>query len=498
MEHREAIRRAYFVDGKAIRQIAREFGHSRKTVRKAIASAEPPAYTLTAERPAPVLGPFKDRIDELLDESERLPRKQRYTGHKIFGIIRSEGYRGSASTVRGYISQRRAQTRRPPLYLPLEFDPGIDAQVDWGEGTCLMGGRERLVQLFYMRLCYSRRLFMMAFPAQKQEAFFEGHRRAFHHFVGVPHRITYDNLKTAVARILQGRGRQEQQAFVVFRSHYLFESRFTTPGQGHEKGSVEHGVGFGRRNFMVPLPEVDSFDELNHLLLEQCLADDARRVDRQPVTIGEAFEQEQPCLRAVPAHDFDCCTRRPVVLNPYSQIVFETNRYSVPVEEAHRNLLVKAYPFHVEIVRQDRVLCVHERCYEREVDIIDPLHYLPLLEQRLGAFEHAKPLRLWRAQWPPVYEDLLARLLRRWPEGRGLREFVRILHLHREHEAKHIEAAVTQALHYGCVHADGVQLCLHQLTRPERRVRPLEPGPEATWAEIGTQPIDLNCYNQLL
>jgi transposase len=248
VERREAIRRAYFVQNKSIRQIAREFKCSRRTVRQAIASAELARYTLKVVRPAPVLGSYKAQIDELLAENERLPRKQRYTGHKIYKTIEAKGYTGSESSVRGYIAQRRRERRRPQVYLPLEFDPGIDAQVDWGEGMAIIAGERVTTQLFYMRLNYSRRLFMMAFPSQKQEAFFEGHVRAFHHFEGVPHRISYDNLKVAVQHILEGRNRQEQEAFIVFRSHHLFESHFCTPGQGHEKGGVEHGVGFGRRN----------------------------------------------------------------------------------------------------------------------------------------------------------------------------------------------------------------------------------------------------------
>jgi transposase len=170
-----------------------------------------------------------------------------------------------------------------------------------------------------MRLCYSRKLFMMAFPAQKQEAFFEGHVQAFHHFQGIPHRISYDNLKAAVQKILEGHTRQEQLAFIALRSHYLFESHFCTPGQGNEKGGVEHGIGFGRRNFMVPIPQVASFAELNTLLLAECLKDDERRVDGQPVTIGEAWALERPALLPLPAKDYQCCVTRPVCLTPYSQ-----------------------------------------------------------------------------------------------------------------------------------------------------------------------------------
>lgn len=194
---RERIRRAHFVEHKSIRQIAREFKHSRETVKQALASAEPTQYTLQVVRVAPVLGPYKARIDQLLAENEQLPPKQRYTSHKIYAVLWGEGFRGGESTVRGYVTQRRREKKRPQVYLPLEFDPGQDAQVDWGEALAVIAGELVTVQLFYMRLCYSRRLFLMAFPVQRQEAFCEGHVQAFHHFQGVPHRIAYDNLKAA-------------------------------------------------------------------------------------------------------------------------------------------------------------------------------------------------------------------------------------------------------------------------------------------------------------
>jgi transposase len=498
VELREQIRRAYFVEEKSIRQIARELECSRPSIRKAIASPEPAEYTLTMPRPAPVLGPYKERIRELLEENKRLPRKQRYTGRKIYQIIQKEGYVGSESTVRSYIAGLRQKKKRRDLYIPLEFDPGTDSQVDWGEGIVIIAGQRVEVQLFYMRLCYSRKLFMMAFPSQKQEAFFEGHVRAFHHFQGVPQRISYDNLKTAVLRILKGRNREEQKSFIVFRSHYLFESHFCTPGQANEKGRVEEGVGFGRRNFLVPIPEVASLEELNEYLLAECLADDRRRVDRQPLTIAAAWEMERPHLLSLPERDFDCCVARPVTLNPYSQVVLDTNRYSVPVDKAYRNLVLKAYPFRVDILHLDELVASHPRCYSREQDILDPLHYLPLLEQRPGAFEHAKPIRRWRKEWPPVYERFLERLQEGPLNGKSVREFVQVLKLHHDYPPTLIAQAVEQALEYGCIHADGVKLCLHQLLSPDTTARSLNPADLSQWASIGEQPPDLSCYDRLL
>jgi transposase len=259
----EAIRRAYFLQDKSIRAIARERGHGRPVVRRAIASAEPGQYRIGALRAAPVLGPYRGRIDELLAENKTMPRKQRYTAHKIFELLQAEGYTGSESGVRTYVAARRQELRVAPTFIPLEFDPGQDAQMDWGEAQVDMAGQRITVQVFVLRLNYSRAKFVMAFPFQKQEAFLEGHVQAFRFFGGVPHRITYDNLKTAVYRILSGRQRQEQERFMGFRSHYLFESHYCTPGLGNQKGGVENDVGFSRRNFLVPIPEVASYEFVN-------------------------------------------------------------------------------------------------------------------------------------------------------------------------------------------------------------------------------------------
>ena len=498
VEEREQIRRAYFNENKSIRQIARELGHSRPTVRKAIQTAEPVVYTQKVPRAAPVLGPYKTLIDQFLAESEQMPKKQRYTSHKIYELIHAEGYRGSESTVRGYVAKRRKEKKRPQVYIPLEFDPGADAQVDWGEAVVEMRGDRVTVQIFLMRLCYSRKLFVMAFPNQRQEAFFAGHVQAFHHFQGVPRRISYDNLKAAVQRVLKGRNRKEQETFIIFRSHHLFESHFCTPGQGHEKGRVEKGVGFARRNFLVPIPKVDSFGVLNDHLLAACLADDQRRVDRQPMTIGAAWEMERPHLLPLPKKDFKCCVSRPVTLNGFGQVEYETNRYSVPAEDAYRNLVVEAYPFRIDILHMNDVIASHPRCYDRKQDVLDPLHYLPLLEQRPGAFDHAKPIRRWRQSWPPAYERLLEHLRTKWPEGRGVREFVRILKLHKDHPADLVIQAVTQALEYGCGHADGVRLCLHQLVGPERPVSPIDLTSWPQLVTVATQTPDLQRYDQLL
>jgi hypothetical protein len=143
-------------------------------------------------------------------------------------------------------------------------------------------------------------------------------------------------------------------------------------------------------------------------------------------------------------------------------------------------------------------VAVHPRCYAREQDIFDPLHYLSLLAQRPGAFAYAKPMRQWRQSWPPIYEQLLAHLQTHWPEGRGVREFIAILQLHQKYPAQLIEQAIAQALAYHCAHADGVTLCLNQLLYTDAQPVSLDLQQRPHLQTIGTQAVDLGQYDLLL
>ncbi len=498
VEEIEDIRRAYFLDGMSIRAIARRYKHGRTVIRRAIADPTPATYTLHQPRPKPVLGEYLGQIDELLDESDRLPRKQRYTAKKIFKLIEADGYRGSESTVRRYVRQRRQHARQAKAYLPLAFDPGQDAQVDWGTAKVDFNDNRQEVQLFAMRLNYCKARFVMAFPFQKQEAFFAGHNHAFRFFGGVSRHITYDNLKTAVYKILTGRNRQEQQSFTTFRSHYLFTSRYCNPGQPHEKGGIENDIGYAQRNFFSPIPQVSSYAELNARLQQLCRQDMQRRLRGQQQRVAELWEQEKPFLLPLPPGDYPACVSRPVKVNPYSQVVFETNRYSVPTEYVDRQLVLRAYPFDVEILAFDRIVARHRRCFGREQDIFDPLHYLGLLAQRPGAFAHAVPLRRWRQEWPPVYERLLEAMTARWPDGRGLRDFLAILKLHRRYSHEEMERAIRKALALDAIHLDGVLLCLRQQRNPGALPTPMDLSRHPRLQGIGQQPVDVGQYDQLL
>jgi transposase len=493
----ERIRKAYYLEGLSIREISRRLHHGRTLIRKAIDHAQPEGYRLKQERPAPVLAPYKSKIDALLLESEQQPRKQRYTGHKIYQLLQTEGYLGSEGNVHRYVSQQRRARKHQQAYLPLEFEAGQDAQVDWGEVIAEIGGERQKVQIFVMRLNHSKARFVMAFPFQKQEAFFEGHIQAFHYFGGVPRRITYDNLKTAVYRVLEGHNRQEQNAFTAFRSYYLFESNYCTPAQGHEKGGVENDVGYAQRNFFAPIPQAKDYVTLNAILHQACLNDMQRRVRGESRLVVDVWQSERAALLPLTPVDYPACSSHVVKVNPYSQVVFETNRYSVPTEYTGKQLALRAYPFRVEILSLAQVVAEHLRCFGREQDILDPLHYLGLLEQRPGAFEYAIPMRRWRQNWPQEYERLLIALRENKPDGSGIREFIAVLKLHRSYPEEKVQQAVRQTLELGAAHFDGVQLCLRQLVSSQALPTALDLT-NSKLAAVGNQPVHLEQYNQLL
>jgi len=491
VDQKEQIRRAFFIEGKSIRQIARERHHDRRTVRAAIRDASPSRYKLTNSRPRPVLGPYVAIIDEWLARDKFSPPKQHHTSRRIYHrLVEEHSFSGGESTVRDYV--RKHQNRQRPVFIPLSYEPGEDAQADFGEAMVLMKGRPLNVQLFVGRLCYSKIPFLVASPNQQQEALFEGHEKSFDFFGGVPRSIWYDRMSQAVKKALPGHRPEEQEAFIAFRSHYLYESRFCNPREAHEKGLVENLVGYARRNYLVPVPEVDSFRELNDLLKQRCLKEAGRRLRGETETIGEMWEQERLRLLPFPAYPYPCCRTVSVRPNRLSMVTFQTNRYSVPVKCDAKSLLLRAFVDRVEITDGIRVVAVHERCYGREQDVLDVFHYLPLLKQRPGAFDHAKPLKMWKR--PPVMDSYLEHLRERLPHRTATMEFLQVMELCVSHSLDEVAAAVERAMTLGSLGAGTVAYLLRADRGPRQ--------PEAVLASAPLCPTvqsrDLSQYDRFI
>ena len=370
-------------------------------------------------------------------------------------------FTGGYTIVKDYV--RAATLRCREMFVPLTHAPG-EAQADFGEALVIVGGEERKAHYLAIDLPHSDDCFVRAFPAETTEAFLEGHVQAFAYFGGVPTTILYDNTKLAVARILGDGTRQKTRAFSELQSHYLFAEKFGRPAKGNDKGKVEGLVGYARRNFMVPIPRVNSWEELNEQLLEQCRARRMRRLRGHQETIGERWERDRAAFLPLPASAYEACEKRVARVSSMSLVRYRTNDYSVPTEYGHRDVLVKGSAHEVVIVCGSKVIARNSRSYEREGMVFDPLHYLALLEQKARALDQAAPLAGW--ELPECFARLRRLLEARLNKG-GKREYVQVLRLLETFSLPEVEAAVLDALHLGTLGFDAVKHLL--LCRIERR-----------------------------
>ena len=268
------VRRAGLVEGMSVREASRVFGLHRDTVRKMLAYSVPPGYRREGPPRRPKLEAFTGVIDAILEGDSRVPRKQRHTAKRVFERLKDEyGFDGQYTIVKDYVRERGRRTQE--MFVPLSHAPG-HAQCDFGEAVAIVAGVERKVHYFVLDLPHSDGCFVKAYPAETTEAFLDGHVSAFALLGGAPQSILYDNTKLAVARILGDGRRKRTRAFTELQSHYLFEDRFGRPDKGNDKGKVEGMVGYARRNFLVPVPRVESFEALNAHLEQRCLERDGR------------------------------------------------------------------------------------------------------------------------------------------------------------------------------------------------------------------------------
>ena len=481
MEIYGRIRRAVLVEGRSQRSVAREFGLARVTVRKMLGYSIPPGYRRKEPVKRPKLGPWMGVIDAILEEDKSQPAKQRHTAQRIFDRLRGEhGFSGGYTIVKDYV--RSASLRQREVFIPLAHVAGT-AQADFGEALVIVGGEERKAHYLAIDLPHSDDCFVTAFPAETTEAFLEGHIQAFAYFGGVPTSILYDNTKLAVARILGDGTRQKTRAFSELQSHYLFADKFGRPAKGNDKGKVEGLVGYIRRNFLVPIPRVASWEELNQRLLEACRERRARKLRSHRETIGERFERDRAALLPLPNGEYEACEKRMTRVSSMALVRYRTNDYSVPTEYGHRDVLVKGYVHEVVIVCGSRVIARHRRSYQREDMVFDPLHYLALLEQKARALDQAAPLVGW--ELPECFARLRRLLEARLSKG-GKREYVQVLRLLETFSVQEVERAILDALALGTISFDAVKHLL--LCRIERRPPrlDLENYPHLPLAEVQT------------
>lgn len=414
----ETIRkvRLALAKGESQRSVAKKYQLSRTTVGK-IASSDDTEfkYTRKSEVQYPVLGSFIGRLCEILQQEEALPSKERRTGIKIYGLLQHEGYKGGYDAVRRYIRTWKEEHRsRKNAYVPLVFARGEAFQFDWSEETVEIGGLVRKFQVAQVRLCYSRMRFCVAFERQEMAMVMEAHIRAHDFFGGLCERGIYDNPKTIVQDIGAGKERVYNRRFLQLSSHYLFEPCACTPAAGWEKGQVERQVGVNRQSVFIPRLKFANLAELNAHLEEQMLVE--ARTSRHPEfhekTVFEVFTEEKPYLRRQKTV-FAGYTTAERSASPQCLVKFDNNKYSVPCEYAGKQVSIRIFAERVVLAVNGKTVAEHVRSFEKGRFILDPLHYLPLLERKPGALRNGRPFLEWEL---PTSIRKVWDALRRYPD----------------------------------------------------------------------------------
>jgi len=472
------------------RAACREYEIHWETLEKILTFTEPPGYRSTKPRGSKV-DPFVPIIEEILESDKQSHRKQRHTAQRIFERLRDEhGYSGGYTTVSTAVRKLKQQNKE--VFLPLSHPPG-EAQVDFGFADVVLNGELTKVALFVMTLPYSDAIFMQAFPRECTESFLEGHVRAFDFFGGVPTRISYDNSKVAVGKIVGNREREVTKEFLRLKSHFLYEDHFCLVRRPNEKGHVERLLDFARRSFLVPVPCVESLEELNERLLQSCEKDLIRTLRGKFIPKQQLLNEEQQSLRSIPVEQFETRRLQTVHANSLSLIRFDRNSYSVPTEYAHRALTAVATIDKVRILCAEELVASHPRCWGKEQFFFDPLHYLRLLQRKPGGFDHARPFEDWDL---PVCFGILRRRLEAELQGLGTREFIKVLRLLERHALPALKSAVQHALEIGAGNADAVRLILEYQQEPTIGLFCLEGRPHLKLVKVSQ--TNVSAYQSLL
>lgn len=459
----EDIRRARRDEVLSIRELAKRFRVHRRDVRLALNGAEPLPRAAPSGRVSPVTGAWRDWIRGVLVEDQKAPVKQRHTAKRIGERLAAEhGVVVSESRMRSLVAELRAELVAPRLegvMVSQEHPPGAEAEVDWGEFVAIIAGVTMKLQLFVMRLSHSRRGFHRAYAHMAQESWLDGHVRAFTRFGGVPHRIRYDNLKTAVTRILTGRDRVENDRFIALRSHYLFDSFFCRPGLvgAHEKGGVEGEVRRFRRSHLTPVPVFDSLAELNAFLAACDDADDARFViDRSPgpgagSTVAQLGVADRAAMGPLPGEVFATATRGTARVDAKARICVRQCFYSVPARLVGTRVAFDLHADHLIVWDGEVQVAAHARALHRRTVVLDIDHYLEVLTRKPGAMPGSTALAQARSRgvFTVAHQRFWDLARRRHGDAAGTRAICEVLLLHRHHPHGQVLVGLAAALAAG-------------------------------------------------
>lgn len=326
------------------------------------------------------------------DETENV-KKQKHTSRRIYERLVDElGFPGGESTLRPIVAELRK--KRPKVFVPLSYEPAEASQIDWGEATVYLNGQKTKINFFCMRQCFSADIFVKVFYRQNKESFLEGLAAGLTFFGGSPGKIIFDNAKVAVK---EGFGvfAKVQDAYKAFAAHHAFKTEFCNVAAGHEKGLVEGLVGYIRRNALVPIPHIESIDQLNETLLAKCLNYRNHKIKGRDFSVGQMAEIEKSNFTPLPQYIFDTSRSLIAKVDEFSTIRFDHNTYSVPFEYVGKQVTVKGYGNSIKVMYRNLAIALYPRCYGRGDVKYQIEHHIDLIEQRPRSVFNAKPVKAY-------------------------------------------------------------------------------------------------------
>lgn len=421
MDEVATIRHRVLVQSVSRRAVAKEMGVSRNTVRRYLAGAKV-GERVPVVKAKPITDAARGRMEALLAEAPKWTGgKQRLTAKQLWRLLRAEGIAIGETMVKVYV--REWKRSRAEVFVPLVYRPGDLGEVDFFQVLVDVAGQRVKAWMFLLRCMASGRDFAWLFPRQDQTCFLAGHVRAFEHFGAVLHRLAYDNLKAAVAKMLGGSDRQLTTRFEALANHYLFEASFARPRTGHDKGGVEaRGKGV-RWQHLVPIPSGASLDEISRQLQQRIDAEMPEKRDKAGRTVSERFAEEKNFMLPLPQHAFEPALTRPVTVTRRALVVLEGASYSVWCRWAGLTITAKLGVDEIVLVGPDGQV-THRRAGfgGRSVDY---RHYLPELAKKPQALRQVVDELLPRLN--ETYRRVWKRLLDEQGPKQAARAFAQIM-----------------------------------------------------------------------
>lgn len=489
MESRRKIRVLYRKCG-SIKEVSRSTGISIPTVRKIVNCEESlgESYKRSVQ-PYPKLGKYKETLEKLLRDN-RFAKPKR-NGAMLFEELQNLGYGGSYSAVSRYISAWKARMTgvSPDACVPLTFAPGEAFQFDWSSEDVIICEEVIGVKVDHFTLCYSGKKFTYIYPNETQEMVFDAHVRAFEFFGGTPIRGIYDNMTTAVKKVLRGKEREWNPKFERLCAHYRFEPTACTPSRGNEKGRVERQVKIDRDRFFTPMPKGSTLQELNDRLMSQLIHYNSthKHPEYKDKTLEEVFAEE--ILVPAPVL-FDGCKETTIKVSTTCLAMVDRNSYSVQSACAGKIVQCKSYADKLIFIYDGQEVARHVRRFTRGGTYYDWQHYLPLLARKPGALRNGSPFIQMC-----LPDELLAvqNHLKQYPQG--IRDFAHILSYIPAESMESVVAACGSAIKSGMINKDAI---LNILLRKKDHPDTTEELP-TSYMELKYIPTD-DCsrYNQLL